>query len=79
MSHVHPDATFRRQHKATKDLSTPQLRALRKELLIVRADVERMVAETVGRYGSVDVLVNNAHGFGARAPLEEIPEAQFDL
>jgi hypothetical protein len=42
MSHVHPDATFRRQHKSTKDLSTPQLRALRKELLIVRADVERM-------------------------------------
>jgi hypothetical protein len=42
MSHVHSDSAFRRQHKATKDLSTPQLRALRKELLIVRADVERM-------------------------------------
>jgi hypothetical protein len=42
MSHVHSDAAFRRQHKTTKDLSTPQLRALRKELLIVRADVERM-------------------------------------
>ena len=44
-----------------------------------REDVERMVAETVARWGSVDVLVNNAHGFGARAALEEIPEAQFDL
>lgn len=42
MSHVHSDAAFRRQHKATKNLSAPQLRALRKELLVVRADVERM-------------------------------------
>src|SRR5262249_60735110 len=45
----------------------------------VRADVERMIAETAARWGGVDVLVNNAHGFGARAPLEDIPEAQFDL
>jgi NAD(P)-dependent dehydrogenase (short-subunit alcohol dehydrogenase family) len=44
-----------------------------------RADVERMIEETVGRYGTVDVLVNNAHGFGARAPLEQIPDEQFDL
>jgi NAD(P)-dependent dehydrogenase (short-subunit alcohol dehydrogenase family) len=44
----------------------------------VRADVERMVAETTGRWGGVDVLVNNAHAFGARAALDEIPEAQFD-
>src|SRR5437867_225926 len=43
-----------------------------------KADVDRMVDETVRRYGSVGVLVNNAHGFGARAPLEEIPEEQFD-
>jgi NAD(P)-dependent dehydrogenase (short-subunit alcohol dehydrogenase family) len=42
-------------------------------------DVEQMVAETVRRFGALDVLVNNAHGFGARAPLEDIPEAQFDL
>src|SRR5438094_7250718 len=38
----------------------------------VRADVERMVAETAARWGGVDVLVNNAHAFGTRAPLEEI-------
>src|SRR5205814_6302799 len=44
-----------------------------------KADVERMVEESVRRYASLDVLVNNAHGFGARAPLEEIPEEQFDL
>jgi len=44
-----------------------------------RRDVERMVEETVRRWGSLDVLVNNAHGFGARAPLDEIPDDQFDL
>ena len=44
-----------------------------------KADVDRMVAETVARWGGADVLVNNAHGFGARAKLEDIPEDQFDL
>src|SRR5262249_47700601 len=44
-----------------------------------REDTGRMVEETVQRWGSIDVLVNNAHGFGARAPLEEISEEQFDL
>ena len=44
-----------------------------------RADVERMVADTVARFGALDVLVNNAHGFGARAALEAIPDEQFDL
>src|SRR3984885_15215826 len=42
MSQVHSDAAFRRQRTRGKDLSTPQMRALRKELLIVRAEVERM-------------------------------------
>jgi NAD(P)-dependent dehydrogenase (short-subunit alcohol dehydrogenase family) len=41
--------------------------------------VQAMVDETVRRFGTVDVLVNNAHGFGTRAKLEEIPDAQFDL
>jgi len=44
-----------------------------------KVSVEAMVAETVRRWGTVDVLVNNAHGFGARAPLEDIPDEQFDL
>jgi NAD(P)-dependent dehydrogenase (short-subunit alcohol dehydrogenase family) len=44
-----------------------------------RADIEAMVAEVVRRYGSVDVLVNNAHGFGHRAALQDIPEEQFDM
>jgi NAD(P)-dependent dehydrogenase (short-subunit alcohol dehydrogenase family) len=45
----------------------------------VKADVDGMVAATVARFGTVDVLVNNAHGFGPRAKLEEIPEDQFDM
>ena len=44
-----------------------------------RADIEQMIADTVTRFGSVDVLVNNAHGFGARAALDAIPDEQFDL
>jgi NAD(P)-dependent dehydrogenase (short-subunit alcohol dehydrogenase family) len=44
-----------------------------------QGDVEAMVEETVRRYGPVDVLVNNAHGFGPRGPLEAIPEEQFDM
>jgi NAD(P)-dependent dehydrogenase (short-subunit alcohol dehydrogenase family) len=44
-----------------------------------KASVQAMVDATVARWGTVDVLVNNAHGFGPRAALEEIPEDQFDL
>src|SRR5215470_14042784 len=32
----------------------------------VKADVDAMVDATVRRWGTVDVLVNNAHGFGPR-------------
>jgi hypothetical protein len=41
MSQPRPDTTFRPRHARSRDLSTPQLRALRKELLLVRASVER--------------------------------------
>src|SRR5215471_18185098 len=44
-----------------------------------RGDVEAMVEETVRRYGTVDILVNNAHGFGPRGPLEAISDEQFDM
>jgi NAD(P)-dependent dehydrogenase (short-subunit alcohol dehydrogenase family) len=44
-----------------------------------RSDIDAMVEETVRRYGTVDILVNNAHGFGPRGPIEAIPEEQFDM
>ena len=45
----------------------------------VQAEIASMVEATRARYGTVDVLVNNAHGFGPRARLEEIPDEQFDM
>ncbi|MCW5890164.1 MAG: SDR family oxidoreductase [bacterium] len=45
----------------------------------VRDDVFAMIEATAARWGSVDVLVNNAHGFGPRAALDAIPDAQFAM
>jgi|ERR1700761_4305914 Protein of unknown function (DUF3318) len=42
MSQPRSDTAFRQQRHPSKELSTPHLRALRKELLLVRAEVERM-------------------------------------
>jgi hypothetical protein len=42
MSQTHSDTAFRNKRYPAKDLSAPHLRALRKELLLVRADVERI-------------------------------------
>jgi hypothetical protein len=42
MSSSRPDTAFRNKRPHSRDLSAPHLRALRKELLMVRADVERM-------------------------------------
>ncbi len=41
------------------------------------AGVERMVAETVDRFGGVDVLINNA-GMSSTAPIWEMDPAVFD-
>lgn len=41
MNQPRPDTAFRPRGGRAHDLSTPQLRALRKELLLVRASVER--------------------------------------
>lgn len=43
-----------------------------------RADVEAMVDEVVRRWGTVDVLVNNAQSFGRHRPLAEITDEDFD-
>ncbi|MGF6726334.1 hypothetical protein P3T43_005723 [Paraburkholderia sp. GAS41] len=42
MSSSRPDTAFRNKRPPPRDLSAPHLRALRKELLMVRADVERL-------------------------------------
>lgn len=39
-----------------------------------RADAERTVAEAIGHFGRIDILVNNAHTFTSRTPLESVPE-----
>jgi NAD(P)-dependent dehydrogenase (short-subunit alcohol dehydrogenase family) len=70
-------------HRAER--TAEEIRAAGGEALAVttdvarRADVEAMVDAAVRRWGTLDVLVNNAHGFGARAPLDAIPDEQFDL
>ena len=69
-------------HRAER--TAEELRAAGGEALAVvadvgrREDVERMITDTVARWGTVDVLVNNAHAFGTRAPLDAIPDEQFD-
>jgi hypothetical protein len=48
MNRPRQDTAFRPNRPRSHELSTPQLRALRKELLIVRASVERAeLAETI--------------------------------
>ncbi len=42
------------------------------------ADVQRMVEQVVARFGSVDVLVNNA-AFTDHTPVLELEEAEWDL
>ncbi|MFL9928160.1 DUF3318 domain-containing protein [Paraburkholderia sp. RL18-103-BIB-C] len=42
MSQTRSDTAFRNTRHQSKELSAPHLRALRKELLLVRADVERI-------------------------------------
>jgi NAD(P)-dependent dehydrogenase (short-subunit alcohol dehydrogenase family) len=42
------------------------------------SEVERMVRETMNRFGRIDILINNAGILGPYAPLMEYPEEMWD-
>jgi 3-oxoacyl-[acyl-carrier protein] reductase len=45
---------------------------------VTKADeVERLIDETVARFGTVDVLVNNAGGTGRRSPFHELSDEEW--
>jgi NAD(P)-dependent dehydrogenase (short-subunit alcohol dehydrogenase family) len=60
----------------TRDFGT-DARALQTDVS-VRAEVERMVADAIQAWGTVDILVNNAWGGGALGRLEHKNESRFD-
>ena len=39
--------------------------------------VERVVGETISRFGKIDILINNA-GINIRGPIEELTQEQFE-
>ena len=42
-------------------------------------DIDRLVSETVDRFGQLDIMVNNAAAMGAGHPLLETSEEEWDL
>src|SRR6185436_68941 len=68
---------------ARLDETVQALRAQGSEVEAVAGDVgdeavvQRLVETAIGRYGRLDVAVNNA-GLGARGPLESMDAAEFD-
>ena len=60
-----------------------EVEGLGAEVLAVAADVSkgedarRLVEEAVGRFGGIDVLVNNAGVLGSRVAIEEYPEEEW--
>ena len=61
-----------------------EIRASGGEALLLQADImltgaaEKLVAETVARFGRLDVLVNNAGGLVARTSVGELDDAFYD-
>ena len=53
-----------------------QTRAIRFDLTI-KEDAERAISETIARFGSLDILINNA-GYGLLAPLEGTTDEQLE-
>ncbi|MFM0388806.1 DUF3318 domain-containing protein [Paraburkholderia dipogonis] len=72
MSPTRPDTAFRSKRPPANDLGSPHLRALRKELLILRADVERVelaqatveLRRTVIQFSWLKFLVPGLAGMG---------------
>jgi NAD(P)-dependent dehydrogenase (short-subunit alcohol dehydrogenase family) len=60
-----------------------EVRALGRRALTVACDVadadqvREVVAQTLGEFGRIDLLVNNA-GYRTRMPLEDLPRAEWD-
>lgn len=60
-----------------------EVEALGAEVLAIPADVansesvDRLVSQAVGRFGGIDVLVNNAGILGPRVKIEEFPEDEW--
>jgi 3-hydroxybutyrate dehydrogenase len=44
----------------------------------VKEDCERLISETVARYGRIDILVNNAGGSSNHAPVAELTDEAMD-
>jgi 3-oxoacyl-[acyl-carrier protein] reductase len=42
------------------------------------ADARRAVAETIGRFGRINILVNNAGAIGAELPIVDLPVEEWD-
>ena len=67
------------------DFTAAQLSALGAEHLALRCDVsdsaavDAMFGQAARRFGTVDILVNNAQGMHARTPLAELTSEQVDI
>jgi meso-butanediol dehydrogenase/(S,S)-butanediol dehydrogenase/diacetyl reductase len=59
------------------DLKTDRYRFLPADIRLERG-VERLVADTVDAFGSLDVLINNAAIFKPMAPVHKTTAAEFD-